>query len=669
MVHLIRLSFIVGLLCLCLGQASAVTLSGQASEVSLNNAITFWKDPTGKATIDDARSPAIAPHFLTPNKHEPVLNLGFSQSPYWIRFTINRDKTAHSKWVLEIPYLGISHINLYQPDGAVQKSGSLVSVPDRPLFGRFYGFPLEIGTEPTTFYLQVRSDYPTSLPIRLIDQHRFNEIQAKENLLQFAYFGGLLSLLIYNMSLFLFVRDTKYLSYSLFTFFTGLGIFAGNGYGSVYFWPEAPHWDAIAQPCLLSFGGAYAILFTTAFLRTRKYLPKTHVILMILGGLYLAIAITLLGSLWLSIPHTPLFQILFALSLISPVISIGAAIRNIRYNIRSARFFLLAWGILCLGVLVASARMFNLIPSNPFTLYALQISSGFEMLLFSLALAYRIQWERQQREEAQSALIASQQETVRTLQLSEERLENAVDARTQNLQRLLLSEQHMRSQYTRFCALIAHEFRNPLNIIQAQATVLDRDPAPSPEKNQQRSSVIRSAITRLVRLFDQWLANDRVNMAMDQLNCSSIDVGPWLQEVCNGCRGYYIDHTLRLATVAEVVYVHADPHLLEIAILNLISNACKYSPKGSVIDVSTQMNQNAGEIGICIQDHGSGIAVDQLRIILEPYVRAAHDEAAPDGLGLGLAFVQRIMELHDGRVEIASAIGQGTTVTLWLRRD
>lgn len=664
-----RIALLLFFLFLGLGPAHALTLTERASEISLNHEIAYWEDPTGKATIDDVRTPEIDERFQHANNQQSVLNLGFSQSTYWVKFTVNRTSAAHRNWVLEIPYLGIGHINLYQPDGVIERSGSLVPVSDRPLFGRFYDFPIELGTKPATFYLQVRSDYPISLPIRLVDQHRFNEIQAKENLFQFFYFGGLLSLCIYNLSLYLFIRDTKYLSYSLFTLFTGLGIFAGNGYASIYLWQNSPSWDAISQPYLLSVAGIFAILFTTAFLKTQEYLPRTHICLGILGGLYMTVALGLLTSLWLPIPQTPLFQTLFALSLITPVLAIAAAIRNVRYNIRSARFFFLAWGVLCLGIFIASARAFDLIPSNIFTLYALQISSGFEMLLFSLALAYRIQWEREQREQAQANLISAQQETLRVLQLSEERLEKAVEARTQKLQGLLISEQHIRSQYTRFCALIAHEFRNPLNIIQAQATVLDRDPNPSTEKNHQRTGVIRSAITRLVTLFDQWLANDRVNMAMDQLNLSPIEVGPWLQEVCDGCSGYYVDHTLRLATTNEPLRISADAHLLEIAVLNLIGNACKYSPKGSVVDVSVDVNQEQSEVGIRIQDQGPGIAANQLRNILEPYVRAAHDKNAPDGLGLGLAFVQRIMELHEGYIDIQSTVGQGSVITLWLRKN
>ena len=669
MSHFIRFTVAFCLVAFSLNSVQAFTLSDRANEVSLNHEISYWEDVTGETSLTNVLSEQTARRFKTLNAHESVLNLGFSQSVYWVKLSLNRTSTVNPNWILEIPYLGIDHIDLFNTNGLTEKNGSLVPISDRPVFSRFYAFPIQVETQPKTYYLRIRSNYPMSIPIRAIEQHRFNEIQARENLLQFFYFGGLISLLIYNLSLYAFIRDQKYILYSLFTFCTGLGIFAGNGYASIYLWQNAPHWDAISQPCLLSIASSFGILFSSAFLRTKEYLPKTHISLMVLGGFFMSLSVALLLSLWVPIPQSPLFRAIFILSLATPIIVIGAAIRNVRYNIHSARFFLMAWGALCMGVLVASARLLDMIPSNGLTLYALQIGSGLEMLLFSLALAYRIQWERQQREQAQAALIDAQQETVRALQISEERLENAVDARTQKLQHLLLSEQHMRSQYTRFCALIAHEFRNPLNIIQAQATVLDRDTTPSTEKNHQRTNVIRSAVSRLVTLFDQWLANDRVNMAMDQLNRAPINVGPWLQDVLEACAGHYIDHTLRLTAPIEPVHINADPHLLEIAVLNLIGNACKYSPKGSVIDVNTLVSLDESEVGIRIQDRGPGIAADQLRNILEPYVRAAHDEETPDGLGLGLAFVQRIMELHDGRIDIESTVGKGTTVTLWLHTD
>ncbi len=661
-----RICFLVLLLLLPFGLVQGLAAAGQsqAAEISLNPELQYWIDHEGTATLASVSTASAGKAFQAASPNTEVLNLGFIQSPVWVRLTLDRKADASPDWIVEIPYLGINHADLYLPDGAVLHSGSLVPIAERPVFSRFYAFPVTLGPEPANYYLRVQSAYPISLPVRLLEKSRFSELESRENLLQFFYFGGLLSLLIYNFMLFIVIRDDKYLIYSFFTLFTGLGIFAGNGYASIYLWPDSPTWDALSQSVLLSIASGLAVLFSTRFLRTRRYLPKTHRFLQTMMWLYAGIAVLLAASLWRPFPLESVFQGLFLLTLITPVIVLAAGIRNIRYHIQSSRYFLAAWGVLCVGVFVSAARIFGLLPSNGFTLYALQISSGLEMLLFSLALAYRFQRERAQREQAQNALIAAQEETLHALQVSEERLEKAVDRRTQKLQKLLLSEQHMRSQYTRFCAMIAHEFRNPLNVIQAQATMLDKDSRPTPEKNHERIEVIRGGIGRLVTLFDQWLANDRLNMSIDQLQLTQFDLQPWLEEIVDGCRTYYNQHQFILQSSAPNPTVLADKHLLEIALLNLVDNACKYSASGSAVTIRLQSDND--DLGISVTDQGRGIDQQQIRQILEPYVRAAQEQPAPDGIGLGLAFVDKIMALHNGRIDIDSTLGKGSTITLWL---
>ena len=656
MLKTIRLILMLCVVAFFANTSYAVTLTAQTQEFNLNHEIAYWAAPSGSVTIDDLRSERIADEFKVLHANDSVLNLGFKDADVWVRFVLDRTEDAHSRWFLEIPYLGIDQIDLYTPDGVFFANGSLIPPAHRPVFSRFYAFPLQADTTPHTYYLRVKSAYPITLPIRIMDQQRFHIIQDRENLIQFLYFGGLLSLLIYNLFLYLSLGDRKYLIYCLFSFFSGLAIFAGNGYGFIYLWPNAPHWNTIAQSTLFGIAAFLGIQFTTETLRTYRFFPTTHRILQTLSALYLAIVIGLALSLKINLPTERLYQGLFLLGLTTPLVVIGVCIRNIRHKIKSAYYFLAAWGFMCIGAFTSAARSFDILPSNGMTLYAFQIGSGFELVLFSLALAYRVRQEREKREQAQA-------DVVRALQISEERLEKAVDAQTQKLQHLLLSEQQMRSQYTRFCALIAHEFRNPLNIIQAQAAILSRDPHPTVDVNQKRTDVIRSAIERLVGLFETWLENDRINMAMDQMQLEHIELNALLHDIVTECVTYHSGHHIRAYAATDPVTIQGDRHLLEIAIFNLIDNASKYSPENSAISISLIFQGD--ECGIRISDEGIGIPEDKIRQIFEPYIRATH-HGAPDGLGLGLAFVKRITEQHEGHLEIHSAQGQGTAVTLWL---
>lgn len=649
---------------LCSQFAQAVELPNSERSLNLTPYVHYLIDPSNKL---DQSQIAQLPHndwIAAAPDAAAGINFGFTNATIWLKVDLNKAEGSSSEWILEIPYNGLDRADLYTPEGKLIVNGSDINADSRPYHSRFYAFPIVLGHAPQTFYMKVQSTYPITLPLRVTERIEYNRSQFTDNLLQFIYYGGLLSLLFYNLVLYLIIKDKKYLTYSLFTAFTGLGIFAGNGYAQLYLWPCLPEWNEISQTTLLSIGASFAFIFTDGFLKTRERLPIAHRLLTILSYVYFVLAALLIATLWVPLSLPILYQTIFLLSLVAPVVALYASIRIANAGHSSAIYFLLSWGIFCLGTLIAALRLLELMPSNNVTLYALQISSGIEMLLFSFALAYRFQFERLQREQAQSAVLAAKEELIQAVRASEERLERAVDERTLKLQKLVLSEQHMREQYVRFGAMIAHEFRNPLNIISAQTSILEMEDAPSAEKINKRTGVIRSAVSRLVLLFDQWLESDRLNMAVNQINTTRISLSPWLEELVETCRSYHAEHPIYFESHLPKIYIEADDHLLQIALLNLIDNACKYSPSGSVINIHTATEQNS--VGICIKDSGCGIPEDQLDAVLEPYARGDQAQSTIKGVGLGLAFVNRIVQLHNGRIVIDSTPGKGTSITLWL---
>jgi signal transduction histidine kinase len=430
----------------------------------------------------------------------------------------------------------------------------------------------------------------------------------------------------------------------------------------MYIWPNSASWDQVSQSILLSFAGTLALIFTMKFLHTIRSAPLADRIMRIFAYIYLFMALALITSIFLPIPTAPIYFGIFFLSLISPCLALYVSVKNVLNGAQSASYFIMGWGVFCIGVITASLRLLNMAPNNIFTMYALQISSAIEMLLFSFALAHRFQSEQNEKVIIQEQLLKAKEGTLTALRLSEERLELAVNDRTAKLQQLLASEQHMREQYVRFGAMIAHEFRNPLNIIQAQITMLEHDAKLSHAKILNRTSVIQTAVARLTRLFDEWLESDRLSNAGNQINAQPILVNCWLNVSLKSYKPYYADHELILTSIPEPLSILGDDHLIQLAVLNLIDNACKYSPSNSKIHIGISRDDYG--VGIYVQDEGCGIPIEMQEKILEPYVRINNDVKAK-GDGLGLAFVKRIMEAHDGRIQIQSNPSHGATITLW----
>lgn len=644
--------------------AQAFEVTGTQKEINLSTQVQYLLDPSKAMSLDQIKQQPNAMWHNTPASAEGGINLGFTTDTIWVRLNLGRTNGSTSEWILELPYVGLDTVNLYLPNGHVLLNGSTVAIDDRPYYSRFFAFPLTLPQQSALYYLEIQSTYPVTLPLRLTERTWHNRAQFIDNLLQFIYYGGLLSLIIYNLVLYAIIKDSKYLLYVLFAFFTGLGIFAGNGYAQLYLWPNSPNWAEIAQTCLFCVAGTFGMVLTRRFLKAGQRLPRASRVLAVLAVCYGLLAICLVVSLWVPIPQQPIYQLVFLVTLIAPMAAFYTSARIAMAGFTSAMYFLMGWAVLCTGVFIAALRIFELIPSNTFTLYAVQISSGIEMLLFSFALAYRFQTERLRREEAQDALLLAQAEIIQAAEKAEERLERAVEARTIKLQKLVLSEQQLREQYVRFGAMIAHEFRNPLNTIASQTSILEMDPEPNTEKLHKRTGIIRSAVSRLVLMFDQWLESDRLATEFSQINVKAIALSAWLQDLVNMCRIYYADHTINLSPCSHDLLIQADDHLLQIALLNLIDNAGKYSPPGSTISIRIEMQQKF--IGICVEDSGYGIPIDQQDCVLEPYERSQHDNTAIQGAGLGLAFVNRIIQLHQGKITIDSEPDHGTCITLWL---
>ena len=627
--------------------------------------LLFLADPSLKLTLREIQ--ALPPKsFKSPhNVTGSSVNFGFSQDAYWIRIDLERAPDAPSEWIIEIPYQGLDEINFYAPGKPPVITGAARSIESRALFHRYFAFPVEVDTKPQAFYFRIRSAYSVTVPLVIADRQAFIEDTQKTLIAQFLYFGGILALILYNLQLYLSLRDKSYLLYTLFGLSMGLGIFAGNGFGRIFLWPNAPAWDQIAQSTLISLGASFSVLFSRSFLKTARHTPKLDWLLRYLAAGYAIITIGLLSTLLFPKTQGAWYQALMMLTLPYFALITAAAIKIWRSGHDSAEYYLLAWSFLCTGVIIATLRTFDWLPTNIITSYAIQIGTGFEMLLLSYALAYRIRIERAKRDVAQQDALNSKHLLVEALQSSEAHLEKLVADRTSKLETTLASEKHLREQYVRFSALISHEFRNPLNNIESQTDLIQRERASGIDNLSKRTAVIASAVQQLSLLFDRWVKSDRINNVLALENVTTITINDWAKELIHRYQSTHINRTFRFSPSPDPVSLQADETLLQVAVINLLDNACKYSPEASEVQVS--IIAEAHEVGIQVIDSGEGIHPQYHQAIFEESFRAMPDYPK-HGAGLGLAFVKRIVDLHYGRVTVASQLGAGATFTLLIPR-
>lgn len=646
-------------------QAWGIKLGADISDISLSPVTQVLEDPSGKLTINDVIAPQMAALFKTyPLPANGDFNFGFTGSAYWFRIPLQRKDDSPSDWLLRVSYTSIQFLDFHAPDKPVVRTGSLRQFSSRPYFDRHFVFPVTLKTEPQYFYVRATSRHALTVPLYATEHKAFIKSQTQYLALQFLYYGGLLSLLFYNLFIGFALKDGRFLLYSVYVLLFGLGIFSGNGYGRLLLWPDSPGFDEISQSCLLSASACLAVIFSRVFLQTRKLYPFLDRLLKVSLGMFFLCCVLFIGSIWMAIPLKSINQLLMMNSLLTGVLIFIAAVKAICHRDLSARFFLLAWTVLWLGVCAAVLRAFDVLPTNSLTSYALQIASAAEMLLLSLALADIIHTERKHREQFQAQALDAHQKMLSVLKNSEAQLEQAVYERTQELKQALKSQKDILAQYVRFGALISHEFRNPLAVIKGQLTVLNRENQLGMLQLERRTSIMGAAVRRLQLLFDKWVQSDWLKGDSEQIHPVRIVLHGWLQRQIDA-NAYRIDKDRAECSFSAGNHeIIADQALMEMAIGNLLENACKYSPPDSRIFIQTRAKP--GYTGISIRDQGDGIPAEHQERVFDAFFRVA-PQGSVLGAGLGLFIVRQIVRAHGGHLELVSAPGKGSDFCIWLQ--
>jgi two-component system, sensor histidine kinase LadS len=642
--------------------AQAEGISADQDSIDRIEGVALLEDPQGQWTIDQVREAALDSRFKPWTAQQGLINLGYSNSVYWVRIPLQRQAQAPARWVLELPYFQLKTVDFFAPGQAPVRTGSALPLQSRPYLYPFFAFPLDLGLERQYHYLRVSSSHSVTVPLVLWQERAFLKHVQGTLILQFLYFGGLIALCVYNFFLAVSLRDTRFLLYFLFAGVFGLAMMAGNGLGQMFLWPGKSDFDAIGLAFFLSLAGAMVMLFSNRFLEAKRHAPKASLALKSLALLYLLVAALLLGSLWHDLPIGLLTQSISVLTVIAGVLVPLAAVQVLRRGKKGTRFFLLAWVVLWSGAMVAVLRAYGWVPTNGYTAYSLQISSALEMLLLALALADVVHLEREDRESAQQEALLAKQRLLDEARHAEERLEQAVQERTLQLEAAWGEQNQLLTRYVRFGALISHEFRNPLGIVDSQISLL-RKQAKGLADFDKRLDIMSGATARLLSLFETWMQGDRLRQAMDAFGPQHIPLAAWLRELVDAQSLMHETHPIELRLISPVGDVWADEALLEAALLNLLDNACKYSSAGQTVGV--EVVQKPGWVGIAVVDEGCGIDPKDHAAIFDDYFRV-HPEGAVAGIGLGLAFVRRIVQLHEGELELASAMGQGSRFCIWL---
>lgn len=233
--------------------------------------------------------------------------------------------------------------------------------------------------------------------------------------------------------------------------------------------------------------------------------------------------------------------------------------------------------------------------------------------------------------------------------------------------RALLAEQRgeqelrARREQSRLVAMLSHEMRTPVAMIDAAARSLNMLVAGDDDACKLRVERVLQGVSRMVRLTDQFLAKDRLDDEALSLKLALIDG----RELCQQLVGQLGNGTCIECSSSGDTTLTADPDLLQVALHNLLVNALRYAPPN--IPIRLACHGEVDRVTFVVADEGPGIEPEEQEQIFASYVRGSKVKDS-NGAGLGLYLVKRVVDLHGGKITLHSIVGQGASFCIDLPR-
>jgi PAS domain S-box-containing protein len=275
--------------------------------------------------------------------------------------------------------------------------------------------------------------------------------------------------------------------------------------------------------------------------------------------------------------------------------------------------------------------------------------------------------ERKQHEENAEKLNKDLEKKVRerTNVLQEALIE--LESSKQQLSEALAAEKELNDMKSRFVTMASHEFRTPLSTILSSVSLIGKyTTVDDDEKRQKHVQRVKSAVTNMTLILNDFLSAEKLEEGKVFVKKEEADLQQIVNEVLTEINGI-------LKPGQKIDYNHEgnahailDKQMLRNILLNLVSNAIKFSPENKNIEVYTTVTPK--EISIKVADHGIGIPKEEQARLFERFFRAKNVTNI-QGTGLGLNIVVKYLEAMNGRIEFVSELDKGTTFTVTILNE
>lgn len=695
---------------LCTYAFDGISFVKDQSNSYIGKSVSVLKDQTKQLTFEDVRR---QPNLFKASTDE-VLNLGIEDVNNWIQFEI-RNLSDKEKLVVNLSHANIDEVVFYTLRNGVVDSTSLKyggDVKDRVYPHQFFLFeiPLKKGEEVTCFF-KLRSNTQLMAPISIHTEKGVMETLLETDIFSAIYIGLMLAMILYNIFLYFSTRESHYYVYVNYIFWVTvaqciiLGIF--EPFFSIH--------SVWLTSRLLTFSGAMSgiatIFFVKSFLQTAKDAPKLDKLL----NIFLISYFIIIGFLAAGI-LIPAYKMVNIVAGGGSLIVLIVAFKLSGQKYKQTKYFLFAWCVFLVSVVVYVFKDYNILKYNFFTVRSVQIGSVIEAILLSFALGDKINIYRKEKEESQARELATSLENELLIREQNIVLEQKVEERTSELtltnESLEATLNHLKSTQSQLVesekmaslgqltAGVAHEINNPINFVTSSIAPLKRDIKMVWDTLQEVENIASddhlSSNEKEARIksYKEEMDIDYIKSEIDFLLKGMSDGANRTAEIVKSLRIFsrVDEDSLKFADIneglestmvilnsliqdgIEVHKKYGDLPLLECyagkpnqVFLNVLTNAIyainkKFTNKtGGILNIETGLFEDKSFVYILISDNGIGIPKDILEKIFEPFFTT---KDVGEGTGLGMSIAYNTIAKHNGKIVVDSIYGEGTNFTL-----
>ncbi|MTI51606.1 MAG: response regulator [Alcanivorax sp.] len=621
-------------------------LTSQTETLKPYPAVRYFCSPAAESPAPEQLfgNPEAWPWRATGNE---MANLGFTADHCWFHLTVRNQDNPENEWRLVVNYALLGQLDTYvlAADGdrvAHFSAGMDSAFNERASAEATPSFPLDLPPgEQRDLYLKVVSPHSIQLPLELMSNPAFQSATLAHTLVQGLFFGGMLVMILYNLSLFFSIREKAYLLYVFWSLAITLFMAVLHGYAQKYLWPGSALISQYILHYLLPLLVLLPSLFTLHFLGLPERSPPLARLLRGLVGVGVAL---LLAAPFVSRELLIPVAVLAILAMDFSILLIG--LLRTKAGDPDARVFTLAWLCFLVGAAAMSLNKYGIVPRNGFTENLLQVGVFLEVVLLSLALARRI-----------NRLKEAHALSVRDKAVAE------MDAFKAGARNQAKSE---------FLATMSHEIRTPMNGIIGMTDLLRRTTLSG--QQAQYVDTIYQSTQSLVTVINDILDYSRIESGKLELEYQEVDV----EHLVDDCVRLF---SLRASETRVPLYtfidsrvpqrIHTDPIRVKQVLTNLLSNAYKFTDQGQVA-LHLSVRQPPDDQGQCVMmlevvDTGIGLDEAQQQNLFQVFSQGARgNRHKSQGAGLGLTICKRLTELLGGEIGVSSSLGRGATFWITL---